>query len=287
MKSLLGLIVAVAFCWQPAYAIDQGTVQGTLAINGEEVRLTHSYAHLHDNAEGLLRFPKELRIVLADREIPQPSLRGIVFLPVGDLAREGKVRGLLITLDPGAPGMVLVTLLAKPPSPGHSLMTLTLGDAGGKVISGLLVSRVRVSGEIRHADSSGRTDDDPPGLAFSAKFSAPLFNELPVTADLRGKAARNSIQAKVYREKIGALKKGDFEAVRRLSTARANRRDAVMLERMGDQAKAFAKEAAEDLEKSAAGIRRVVVRGDSAVMLFSEKHWATFAREGGQWKTGD
>jgi hypothetical protein len=286
-KSMVGLIFIIIFCRQSAYAIDQGTVQGALAINGKEVRLTHSYAHLHDNAEGLLHFPKELRIVLADREIPQSSLRGIAFLPVDTLAREDKIKGLLITLDPRDQNKALVKLLAKPSRPGQSLMTLTLSNTDKKIISNLLISNVRVSGGIEYADSRGRGDDDLPNLVFSAKFSAPLFKELPVTADLKGKAARNSIQAKVYREKIDALKKGDFEAVKRVSTERANRRDAAMLEQMGDQAKAFAKEAAEDLEKSLNLIKRVVVRGDTAVMIFSENQWATFAREGGRWKTGD
>jgi hypothetical protein len=31
----------------------------------------------------------------------------------------------------------------------------------------------------------------------------------------------------------------------------------------------------------------VVVREDSAVVIFSEKEWATFVREGGEWKSGD
>lgn len=286
-KLIIVFMLILLFCGKFAYAIDQGTVQGTLKINGREVKLTRSYAHLHDNAEGLLSFVRELRIVLADRDIPQSSLKGIVFLPVTSLAREGKVEGIMITLDPADQSRALVTLLVKPSSQGHSLMTVTLGATGSKIFSRLLMSNVRVSGEIEYTDSRMQTDDDLPALVFSAKFSAPLFKELPVTADLKGKAARNSIQAKVYREKIDALKNADFEALKRLSTEKANRRDAAMLAQMGDRAKAFAKEAAGDLEKSGNLISRVVVRGDTAVMIFSDKHWATFARERGQWKTDD
>ena len=141
---------------------------------------------------------------------------------------------------------------------------------------------------MEYADTRQEGDQDLPKLTYDVKFSAPLFRELPVTANLKGNAAQNSPQAKVYREKINALKRGDFEAVKRLSSARANRRDTAMLARMDDQTKkAFAAEAAADMEQSLKLIKRVVVRGESAVAIFSEKQWATFVHEGGQWKTGD
>jgi hypothetical protein len=87
MKVFVIFLAFFAMCMQSAYAIDPGTAKGTLAVNDETIVLTHSYAHLHDNAEGLLDRPKELRIVLSDREIPYESLRGITFLPVTHMAR--------------------------------------------------------------------------------------------------------------------------------------------------------------------------------------------------------
>ena len=167
-------------------------------------------------------------------------------------------------------------------------MTLTLSATGEKLFKKLVISKVRVYGEIEYTDTRKGGTEDLPKLTYAVKFSAPLFKELPVTANLKGKAAQNSIQAKVYREKISALKKGDFEAVKHLSSEWANRRDASLLAQMDDQTKkAFAAEAATDMEQSLKRIKRVVVRGDSAVIIFSEKQWATFVREGGKWKTGD
>jgi hypothetical protein len=288
MKVIGAFLTLFALCVLPANAIDEGTAQGGLAINNEKITLTHSYAHFHDNAEGLLDRPTELRIVLSDREIPYESLRGIVFLPVEDMARENRVKGLLIEFDPSDQDRVLVTLLKQPSRPGLSLMTLTLSVTGQKLFKKLLLSNARVTGEMEYADTRGAGDQDLPKLTYDVKFSAPLFRELPVTADFRGKAAQNSPQAKVYREKINALKKGDFEEVKRLSSERANRRDASMLAQMDEQTKkAFAAEAAADMEQSLKRIKRVVVRGESAIIIFSEKQWATFVHEGGQWKTGD
>jgi hypothetical protein len=288
MKTLCALLLLFAFWVPPAHAIDEGTATGTLSINNEKIALTHAYAHFHDNAEGLLDRPAELRIVLSDREIPHESLRGLVFLPVEDMARENRVRGLLMALDPDDQNKVLVTLLNQPSRPGHSLMTLTLSVSGQKLFKKLLMSNVRVTGEMEYADTREGGDQDLPKLAYDVTFSAPLFRELPVTADLMGKEAQNSPQAKVYRKKISALKRGDFEAVKRLSSEQANRRDAAMLAQMDDQTKkAFAALAAADMERSQKLIKRVVVRGESAIIIFSEKHWTTFVYEGGQWKTGD
>jgi hypothetical protein len=193
-----------------------------------------------------------------------------------------------LILDPHDQSKVLVTLLKQHPKQGQSLMTLTLHVTGEALFKKLHMSKVHVDGEIEYTDTRKGGTDDLPKLTYAVKFSAPLFKELPVTANLKGKAAQNSIQAKVYREKISALKKGDFEAVKRLSSEWANRRDASLLAQMDDQTKkAFAAEAATDMEQSLKRIKRVVERGDSAVIIFSEKQWATFVREGGKWKTGD
>jgi len=288
MKTLFGVLALFVLCVQSAHAIDPGTARGALSINGETFALAHSYAHLHDNAEGLLYRPKELRIVISDREIPYESLRGVGILPVEHLARENHVRGLLMTLDPNDQRTVVVTLLAQPSKPGQSMMTLTLNANGRKPFTKLLLSRVRVDGEVAHTDTREAGSQDLPKLTYAVTFSAPLFTELPVTANYRGKAAQKSPQAKAYREKINALKKGDFEAVKRLSSKRANRRDSMMLTQMDEQTKkTMAEEGALEMEKSLKGLKRVVEREDSAVIIFSKKEWATFIREGGQWKSDD
>ncbi|MBA4390240.1 MAG: hypothetical protein C0399_04805 [Syntrophus sp. (in: bacteria)] len=287
MKVLFFFFASLFICLQPAYAIDEGTAEGTITVNNETIAISYVYAHLHDNAEGLLDRPKELRIVLSDRKVPQESLRGIVFLPVEDLARENRMRGLMMQLNPNDPGKIVVTLLQAPPTSRHSLMTLTLSATGEKLFKKLNVSKTRVDGEVEHFDTRSEGGTDLPKLSYSAIFSAPLFNELPVTADLKGMAAQKSPQVKIYREKIIAMKKGDFETVKRLSSERANRRNAVMLAQLGDQAKVMAAEGALEMEQSLKQVKRVVVRGDTAVMFFSEKHWATFVREGTNWKTDD
>lgn len=286
VTTILSFLLLSFLCFQTAYAIDPGRVQGNLTINNETIELKEAYAHFHDNAEGLLDRPKEIRIVLADRRIPQESLRGIAFLPVTTLAKEGNVRGLLLQFDPGDQSKMVVTILRAPSRQGASLTTISRADTGQKLFKNLAISKTRVGGETEYAEKGSPGSESFPGISYSVKFSAPLFNELPVTADLKGKAAQDSPQAKVLREKINALKKGDFDAVKRLSTQRANRRTDLLLTQMGaDQAKIFAKEAAKEEEQSLKSIKRIVVRGSTAVMIFSKNAWSSFAQEDGQWKS--
>jgi hypothetical protein len=287
MSWFLLLLCSLATPFHQALAIDPGMAQGSLEVNQDTIALTHGYAQIHDNAEGLLDRPKELRILLTDREVSQDTLCGIVFLPVEQLAKEGRVRGLLLQLDPKDHHKLLVTLLYPPTSPGASLMTQTLSTSGQKPPIDLKMSSNRVGGEIQHTDESESSFGDLPKLVYSVRFSAPLFHEPAITADLKGKAAQDSPQVRLLREKAKALAKGDFEAVRRLSSERANQTTAAFLAQAGPEVKAFAKEAAAEMEQSLKNVQRVVVRGERAVVILAKKQWSNLVREAGEWKSDD
>jgi len=287
MKRLLMLLWLLASPLPNALAIDPGTAQGWLEVNQEIIALTQGYAHLHDNAEGLLDLRKELRILLTDREVPQESLRGIAFLPVHDLAKQGQVRGLLIRLDPKDHRGIQVTSLCPPVNSRETFLTQTIRSSGQKLPIELKISGNRVTGEIHQPAEGERDPMGLPKLNYAVKFSAPLFHELAITADLKGKAAQDSPQVRLLREKARALAKGDFETVHRLSTKRANRQTQVFLAEAGSEAKFFAEKAAADMERSIKLIRRVVVRGERAVVIFSKTQWSNFVQERGEWKSDD
>ena len=272
---------------QAAWAIDPGRVQGSFKVNGQAVALTQAYAHLHDNAEGLLARPQELRLLLADREVPQESLAGIVFLPVEQMAREGKVRGLLLRLDPHNPRRLEVTLLIPPAAPGQTLMTLTLNTTGAKPPIDLKISPQRLGGAIEHHEARPSAPGGLPQLDYALRFSAPLFREPPVTAIFKGPAAQNSPQLRVLREKIRALEQGDFASLERLTTARAYRQNRAFLPQADPEARVSAQRAASEMRQLKRRLQRVVVRGDHAVVIFAGKQWQNFVRERGEWKSDD
>lgn len=166
IASLVFFLLAVV---PTAAAIDPGYAKGYVEIDGERIELTEALAHLHRNPDARLPFTPELRIVLADREIPQASLAGLEALPVLDLARAGEVRGLLIRLDPDVPGVALVTLLVAPRRGKDPLATRRHAGPGEPVVRGLKISPTRVGGQVE-CPAGG-------GPKCSVLFSAPVFNE--------------------------------------------------------------------------------------------------------------
>ena len=285
MKLLWLLLFLCVSLPQDVLAIDPGRVQGSLQVNGKAMALTQAYAHLHDNAEGLLDRPQELRLLLVDHEVPQEALAGIALLPVEQMAKEGRVQGLLLKLDPNDHQRLVVTLLCPPAEPGQRLMTRMISSIGQKPPLELKISQQRVGGAIEHHDARPSATGGMPRLDYSLRFSAPLFQEMPVTAILKGQAAQNSPQMRVIREKARALEKGDFASVQRLSTARANRQTLAFLAQAGPEAESWAQQAAAEMQESSKRLQRVVVRGDRAVAIFAGKQWQTFVREGGEWKS--
>ena len=280
---LLSLLLTPA----SAAAIDPGVAQGSLQVNGETIPLDHTCAVMHDNAEGLLKHPQQLRILVSDREVPPDVLYGVAYFPVEKLAKLGQVHGILISVDPANRSEVTVTVLYPPPMPGQSLLTEVLGGGTHDAIKGLKVSAQRVAGEVEHEDRQEMEFMDIPKLIYQAKFSAPLFHEPAVTADLKGQAALDSPQARVLRAKVAALANGDFAALKRVSTESANRRSRAFIDKAGQNAISLAKQAAADMAPSLQRIQRVVVRGKRAVLIFSDKQWMTFVKQDGQWKSDD
>lgn len=164
--SLVFLLLSVV---PVARAIDPGRVQGELWLGGVRIELHGAGAHLHPNSDGHLPFTPELRIVLADREVPQESLRGSAQLPILELARLGRVRGLLLRLDPDEPGTVLITVLDAPRPAGGALVTRRYSGGNPAVLKRFAFSPQRVGGDVACPPHAS--------LKCAAHFSAPVFNE--------------------------------------------------------------------------------------------------------------
>lgn len=174
MKSVLLALSLFLLPSHTAFAIDPGTAQGSLQVDGVTIPLRYAFAHLHDNAEKLLHRSKELRILLADREVPQEALAGIAFLPLMRMAQEGRVRGVLLQLDADQLERGVLTVLHPSINPAQPV-----------VVQKIALAHNRVIGEIQYGER--------------LRFSAPLFSEHPITADLKGQAAIESPQARVLR----------------------------------------------------------------------------------------
>jgi hypothetical protein len=285
MKSFLFLLLAPFFVMtHPESAIDPGIAKGLLQVNEKNITLRHAYAHLHDNAEGLLDKTERFRVLFTDREVPSNALDGIAFVPVMELAKQGRVQGVMFEMDPDDSNNVVMTLLLPPSGSGRFLIRQTINVDGEDLFKEWSLKDNRVVGAIERRGEREPGLSDFPAISYSVKFDAPIFKEPQISADLKGRAALDSPQARLLFAKADALAKGDFAAAQKVSTERANRWNQAFL--AGAKADSLAKQANE-MKKSLQKIQRVVERGDRAVVILPNKQWFTFVREAGEWKSDD
>lgn len=286
----LGLLAAGTGVVGPAHAGPAASIDGSVKIGDRKISLKQVRVHLHDNAEGTLDRPRELRIVLTDKPVPPESINGLVFLPIEQLAMRGEVHGLILKLDPANPNEVVVTVLDKPEEAGMSLMTQSLSTSGRELWKKFAFAAGQASGEMVDEASD---EEATHALTYQFKFSAPVENEPAVTADLKGKAAQASPQVAVIRAKAKAMAAGDLGGMKKATSAAANLANEQRMAQMGlgdDALQTMLKQYGPEMVKAAGTIQRVVVRGDHAVGLAKGDggaQWFNFVLEGGEWKSND
>ena len=282
-------ILALAWAAVPAAAIDPGKATGSLKFGDTDVPMIACSAHLHDNAEGILDRSPELRVCITDRKIDPSALRGLGFLPIEEMARQGEVRGLLFTLQPDTPNEVVVTML-EAADPGTSLMTQTWTASYGEFWSEFSMANNRVSGRLEPGGETSWAASFP-SLEAPLSFSAPLFHEKDITADLRGSEARESAPFLALKARMQAMIDGDWDGVIASATAAAH----AQMQRMIDESGAEMPQVIEMMKAAGAqelenlqNIDRAVIREDRAVLIYKLEgegsQWQTLALEDGAWK---
>ncbi len=168
--AITGLVLFLLGFVPTAAAIDPGRATGYLVVNGTRIELREAYAHLHGNRDGRSRFTPELRIVLADREIPQDAAAR-----PGSAAR-ARARAEWQGARPADPHRPGGHDHRDRHDPGGAGCRLALADhpqlPGTRApiaIRDLRFAPQRVGGDI--------VCPPDPGLQCSAHFSAPLFND--------------------------------------------------------------------------------------------------------------
>jgi hypothetical protein len=192
----------------PAAALDAGKADGSLSVGQGVVELKTAYAVQYFNDEGLADGP-ELRILLADRKVDLDLLTGPTADAIERAARKGKLRGILLRLDPNqlAKAPVRGTLLMSPQSPADSLMHFTVtGESGG--LEALEVTRDRVQGKAQFRSAGG----DSTAFSYGSAFIARLLQDR-ASARLIGLRAQESPPAKTVLAFERALREGDLATV--------------------------------------------------------------------------
>jgi hypothetical protein len=287
MNTLRCLLAAIVVVPAVALALDPGTARGELTVDGQKIPLTHAYALRQDNAEGLMDGP-ELRLLLSDRELSSELLAGPVLGGLDQLARQGAVRGVLmrVTAD-RPPESVHGTVLYAPRDPRMSLPFFTKSGEGGGFRRFALGDK-RVTGEVEEEPAAQSAFADVPLYGYRASFSAPIFEDRPVTAILKGKEARESPHARAFLAFEKALREGDLEKVRASITPGRWQETEQYVAQAGEaQFKAQTRQMVPPTATRERQIERVVVRGDRATVIYNEagaKGFASVVNDGGRWK---
>jgi hypothetical protein len=261
------LAAGLALAAGPAFAIDPGTASGRYAGDEGRFSFSHATALILDNAEGFRDTPNEMRVVLADREVLPADLTGLAFPPVWRMAREGKLKGLLLAFDPADRNALQVTVLAQP-EPGYSLANISLSNTAG-VWQRLEVSATRVAGALKPDLRDG----------LEASFSAPVFTD-KVTADLKGPAAAASEPVKAILAHAEAVSRGDYAAARGLATPAL----AAQFDDIPPQMQKLMKAELPKLLRQLKAPPRVVIREQTAAVMLEKGTWTHARRVDGVWK---
>jgi hypothetical protein len=259
---------------------------GTLHVNGKPIQLVAGFALLHDNAEGLLDYPTELRILLVDRKVDEKTLQGIGYLEIARMAEQGKVQGVMISMDPNDPGTMRLGYL-YPPKPEKTLTRKKFNTPGEKVFEELVISDKRVKGKLADRDNPDELAPEDDRFDVAVSFDLPLLHEPAVTENLAGEEARKSPIMALFRRKAEALVRGDIETLRKIAGANGTKSLEAFLANVGDRAAPILKETGTAVQQSLDKVDRIVVRGDRAIVLIGDGEWVSFVKEAGQWKTDD
>ncbi|MDR2856429.1 MAG: hypothetical protein LBV50_01095, partial [Novosphingobium sp.] len=230
------------------------------------------------NTEGEPARAEEMRVLLSAEAVPVSVLANVSLQPVRDMARAGRLHGLLLTFDPTDPTKAEAAVLAPPEGDYGEIraeLSLTHGDG---ILRRLEVAGGRVTGELQ--------PDETPGGYFNltARFSAPVSTDR-VTQELTGAAARDSEPVRVLIAFAEALARGDMATATSLTSADLRQSVAKM-------AKFPKKIRAQQVPELVTAIRetpRVVVREISAeVEVGAPGYWIRLLREDdGSWKAAN
>lgn len=279
LQCLLATTVAVVV-WQPL-ASAAPAVEGTVTLNGQQIRISHIAAQMHDNAEGVVEMP--LRIVFSDRPVPPGALDGGMALGVQQLARAGLLRGLMLRIDPAKPNQASLTLLDKPADARTSLAFASVSSSDQPAIAGLKMSAKAVSGSLVRAEFG----EPPAALSYSLKFDTPLLPEPAVTADLQAPALKSSVEFKLAAAYADAMARGDLQAVRGAASKALRAEIDAMVGAAGEGvAVERMKRGGAAAKAQLAKFKRMVERGSRAMLVVGNDEYLTLSKEDGEWKMG-
>jgi hypothetical protein len=245
----------------------EGTVSGTLALNGRTVALSHVYASAQPGFFD--KATEDFRILLSDVPLPDAT-RADEFALIG-LGRNGEGTIVEVTIDAGG-SAISGALFARE---FHGMVSA----AGMHVWTPTTTTRTRIAGRLA---TSGRHTIEDVTFAYDVTFDAPIPRPSSVAERTDALATPAAQAGAAY---VAAIEAGDRAAFLRTLTA-----DAAREYRSGDEAAAFNQLRADMPPDSR--VSDAVPQTDGTVLLTTEGHangivisyQLRAVREGEAWK---
>lgn len=255
-------------------ASDGARIDGFLIDGGAEIKLDHVLVVQHGNEEGLEDGP-HLRIFLTSGAIPLSLAGAATTLDAGLFAKQSKIYGVVILADPsGKTTKAVAYRLNTPPWKTQAPPGFAAKMPDPDILRRFQITGSHVSGEV-HVDLTRGW--------VTANFDTTITPD-PVTQDLADNAAIESAPAKAFLAYQEAASRGDMAGLGKYSTSLHEKMVRALHDQMGNTA--FIRFVTSDVNMKALpnSILRVVVRGDSASIVFKVKEVATLVLEGNVWK---
>ena len=268
-----------------AAAEAQGTVQGTVRYDDEAVAMTHVVAR-QTRPSPTSEEPPHTVVLITDRA-PPPAVAGSRQAYYA-AAREGRLHGLLIVVEPSGPRLHLF-------APGDAVASTSVPDIFRRVqLDDFVHADGWISGHLRTSEPGefelqGPNPQGPSTYSLDIRFRAPVAPGPRPTETLTGEAARNSPLAEAAARALDTVRTGSLADLRASLHPSHPFRDSLE----GEQAEAILAMARDMMPAPAefrASIERVIVYGDEAVVAARDAEgWSSVSlrREGGVWKLAD
>lgn len=263
-SAVLGAISLIAVSLSPAIA------QGSLQFEGKIIKLNKVLAVHQGDEEGLGNGP-HLRILLTDGEIPMHMARRATLLHASAYARQNKINGVVLETDVAGTNQAAEAHLLYAPGFAPEAFASTKSS---QAFSHIQIANGRIIGK---ASLKGKT------FSIDAEIDAPIVANA-ISADLAGKKAASSPQAKAVIAFSDALKKGNLEAVGKVATATRLKKLQDIQTQLGIAGFREAMADEPDGKTLAQSIVRVIVRDDMASVIMSDKQVQALVLENNLWK---
>jgi hypothetical protein len=245
-----------------------GSASGWLEVKGQRVELKHAFAAMSEDAlEG--EGKERIEVLLSDKPVP-PELRKATdawSFWAGEQAQKGELHGIIIYIDPDTKAWTRGQRLSERGMEfySHSVSSPELNDL---VFAPAAAGAGEIAGKVSMKTAMRAVDEEEGPWRVAAEFRAPIVLRPAITATYTGAEALNSGPYKAVQAHWEACRKNDLEAIRKTLNANAQQLLAKYEAAQGKPAvlKIFAAEAADAAKMK---LTKVIVRGDSAEVIFS------------------